>query len=177
MSSERLERFDAAPQFESRTARAAFPISSEDDSFVTRREFTKFLGLTSLAFFAGTFMAVGRKLWKRAMGRQSAEVHVTALDDIAIGQYKLFRYPTQDAPCILLRLDPEKLVAFNQNCTHLSCPVIFNAASRQLECPCHKGVFSADDGHVVAGPPTRPLEALSVSIRDGRVWVKYESDT
>ena len=31
-----------------------FPIPSAEDSYVTRREFTKFLGLTSLAFFIGT---------------------------------------------------------------------------------------------------------------------------
>ena len=54
-----------------------FPISSEEDSFVTRREFTKFLGLTSLAFFAGTFVAAGRKLWKRAVaGRVEVSIGV-----------------------------------------------------------------------------------------------------
>src|SRR5437762_13981521 len=68
----------------SRAATAAFPISSEEDRFATRREFTKFLGLTSLAFFAGTFMAVGRKLWKRAIGNRAQEVHVAALDDVAV---------------------------------------------------------------------------------------------
>ena len=56
-----------------------FPISAEDDSFVTRREFTKFLGLTSIAFFAGTFVAAGRKLWKRAMAGRSAALRVSAL--------------------------------------------------------------------------------------------------
>src|SRR2546425_5783430 len=82
-----------------------FPISSEEDSFVTRREFTKFLGLTSLSFFAGTFVAAGRKLWKRVTSKPSAEVHVAALEDIQVGEYKLFRYPTENDPCILLRLE------------------------------------------------------------------------
>jgi Rieske Fe-S protein len=154
-----------------------FPISQEEDSFVTRRELTKFLGLTSVAFVAGTFLAAGRKLWRRVTGRQAAELQVAGLADVPVGGYKLFRYPTENDPCILLRLEPEKLVAFNQQCTHLACPVIFNAASRQLECPCHKGFFSAEDGRVVAGPPKRPLEVLSVSLRDGRVWVKYESES
>src|SRR5205823_1098845 len=91
-----------------------FPISSEEDSFVTRREFTKFLGLTSLAFFAGTLVAAGRKLWKRAvMGRIEA-VRLGAVENVPVGGYKLFRYPTENDPCILLRLEPEKLVAFNQ---------------------------------------------------------------
>ncbi|PYS33847.1 MAG: (2Fe-2S)-binding protein, partial [Acidobacteria bacterium] len=40
-----------------------------------------------------------------------------------------------------------------------------------------KGFFSADDGRVIAGPPKRSLEALTVSLRDGRVWVKHESES
>ena len=148
-----------------------FPISSEEDSFVTRRELTKFLGLTSVAFVAGTMVAAGRKLWRRVMAGQPEAVRVAALDDIPVGGYKLFRYPTENDPCILLRLLPAKLAAFNQQCTHLSCPVIFNPAERQLQCPCHKGFFSAEDGRVLAGPPKRALEALNVSVRDGDVWV------
>ena len=154
-----------------------FPVSAEDDSFVTRREFTKFLGLTSIAFFAGTFVAAGRKLWKRATARRSGAVRVGAIEDMPVGGYKLFRYPTENDPCILLRLEPEKVVAFNQHCTHLACPVVFNEAARRLECPCHKGFFSAEDGRVLAGPPKRGLETLAVSIRDGHVWVKHESET
>lgn len=154
-----------------------FPISSEEDSFVTRREFTKFLGLTSLAFFAGTFVAAARKLWKHAMAGRVEAARVSALEHVPVGGYTLFRYPTENDPCILLRLEPEKLVAFNQHCTHLSCPVVFNAVERQLECPCHKGFFSAEDGRVLAGPPKRPLEALNVSVRDGHVWVSYESES
>jgi Rieske Fe-S protein len=154
-----------------------FPVSSEEDSFITRREFTKFLGLASLAFFAGTLLAAGRKLWKRVMARDTAGVRVATFDEIAVGGYKLFRYPTENDPCILLRLEPEKFVAFNQSCTHLSCPVLFNAVSRQLECPCHQGFFSAEDGRVLAGPPKRPLDALSVSLRGDQIWVKHESES
>ena len=154
-----------------------FPVSSEEDGFVTRREFTKFLGLTSFGFFAGTCVAAARKLWTHLTARQAAELHGARAEELRVGAYKLFRYPTEDDPCILLRLEPEKFVAFNQHCTHLACPVVFNAANRQLECPCHKGFFSADDGRVVAGPPKRPLEALCVSVRDNGVWVKYESES
>jgi Rieske Fe-S protein len=149
-----------------------FPISIEEDSYVTRREFTKFLGMTSLAFFVGTFIAAGRKLWKRATASDASAVCVTTTDEVSVGGYKLFRYPTENDPCILLRLAPEKFVAFNQNCTHLACPVFFDAAVNQLACPCHKGFFSAEDGRVLAGPPKRPLEKLEVSVREGRVWVE-----
>jgi len=152
-----------------------FPIPSQEDSYVTRREFTKFLGLTSLAFFLGTFTAAARKLWKRAAGTPAA-VPVAHVDEIPVGAYKLFRYPTENDPCILLRLEQEQFAAFSQNCTHLACPVHFNAATRQLVCPCHKGFFSAQNGRPLSGPPRRGLAAVAISIRRNQVWVELSHE-
>ena len=154
-----------------------FPVRADEDSYVTRREFTKFLGLTSLAFFLGTAMAAGRRLWTKFAANEAGAARVVAVSEIPVGGYTLFRYPTGDDPCILLRLGEDRFVAYNQQCAHISCPVMFNAASRQLECPCHKGFFSAEDGRVLAGPPKRGLDALKVSIRKDEVWVKYESES
>ena len=148
-----------------------FPVPSAEDSYVTRREFTKFLGLTSLAFFVGTCATAGRKLAGLRFGDKFPSVAVAGIEDIPVGGYKLFRYPTEHDPCILLRLSEEKFVAFDQRCTHLSCPVIFDAPARQLVCPCHEGFFSADDGRPLAGPPKRALARLSVSTSSARVWV------
>jgi len=151
-----------------------FPVPSGEDSYATRREFTKFLGLTSVAFLAGTVVAAARKLWKQARASQSDSVAIATLEEIPAGGSKLFRYPTQDDACILLRLAPDKFVAFNQNCTHLNCPVHFDEANSRLACPCHHGFFSAEDGQAVAGPPRRGLAALTVSVRDGQVWVQNQ---
>lgn len=152
-----------------------FPVPSAEDSYATRREFTKFLGLTSVAFLAGTCVAVMRKLWEQATAKSTTAVAVASMDEIPSGGSKLFRYPTENDACILLRLAPEKFVAFNQNCTHLNCPVHFEATSSQLVCPCHHGFFSAEDGKALAGPPRRGLNALTVSVRDGQVWVQHDS--
>jgi len=153
-----------------------FPVPSGEDSYATRREFTKFLGLTSVAFLAGTVVAAARKLWKQARASHSDAVPVAMLDEIPSGGSKLFRYPTEDDACILLRLSPEKFVAFNQNCTHLNCPVHFESASSRLVCPCHHGFFNAEDGQTLSGPPRRGLSALSVSVRDGKVWVQSPNE-
>jgi len=147
-----------------------FPVTSDEDSYATRREFTKFLGLTSIAFFIGTFAAAARKLWKGS-AKQADGVMIAAIDEIPEGGAKLFRYPTSDDACILLRLQDDKFVAFNQNCTHLNCPVHFDAQRSQLLCPCHHGFFDASDGRAVAGPPRRALTSLNVSVRDNKVWV------
>ena len=148
-----------------------FPVPNAEDSYVTRREFTKFLGLTSIAFLAGTWAAAGRKLVKRLFPSRTPSVAVADMNEIPVGGYKLFRYPAENDPCILLRLSPDEYVAFGQRCTHLSCPVYFKREANQLVCPCHEGFFSADDGRVLAGPPKRPLAQLSVSTQDARVWV------
>ena len=154
-----------------------FPVPSADDSDVTRREFAKFLGLTSIAFLIGTCAVAGRKLARRFFREQSSAIAVAGVEEMPIGGYKLFRYPTENDPCILLRLEEEKFVAFDQRCTHLSCPVYFNASSRQLICPCHEGAFSVDDGRPLAGPPKRPLAQLSVSTKNAKVWVRQEGES
>src|SRR5206468_8954492 len=109
-----------------------FPIPSAEDSYVTRREFTKFLGLTSLAFFIGTLATAGRTLAFRLLGRNFAAVEIGGVGEIPVGGYKLFRYPSETNPCILIRLAEDRFAAFDQRCTHLSCPVVFDAASSRL---------------------------------------------
>jgi Rieske Fe-S protein len=152
-----------------------FPISSEEDGFVARREFTKFLGLTSMALFVGNLVVAGRRFWRQYTAADGNALRVSAVGELPVGGYKLFRYPGENDPCILLRLAEDKFVAYDQRCTHLSCPVVFNSESRHMECPCHKGFFSAEDGSVLAGPPKRPLESFKVSVRDTYLWVSNES--
>jgi Rieske Fe-S protein len=152
-----------------------FPVQAGSDSYTTRREFTKFLGLTSIAFVFGTFVAATRKIWKQWYSGEAEATAVTGVSELEIGSYKLFRYPTEDEPCILLRRTDEEFVAFNQNCSHLACPVHFDADTDRLLCPCHVGVFSARDGSRMAGPPRRGLEALTVEVRDDTVWVSLEA--
>jgi Rieske Fe-S protein len=153
-----------------------FPVPSAEDSYVTRREFTKFLGLTSIAFFIGTCAAAGRKLVKRLTSTREPALAIADIGEVPIGGYKLFRYPTKDHPCILLRLAEDKFVAYDQRCTHLSCPVFFDAARNQLECPCHEGFFSVEDGRPLAGPPKRALAQLSVTTQNARVWVRQSEE-
>jgi Rieske Fe-S protein len=148
-----------------------FPVPSSEDSYVTRREFTKFLGLTSLAFFIGTCATAARKLVKR-FAKKPEGLAIADVGEIPVGGYKLFRYPTQDDPCILLRPSEDKYVAFDQRCTHLSCPVFFNAALKQLACPCHEGFFAVEDGRPLAGPPKRALAQLTVTTQNARLWVR-----
>jgi len=152
--------------------REDFPIHWEDDEYVTRREFTKFLGLTSFALFLGTaWIAVWERLRRWRSAARPAR-HIASASELAPGEVKLFRYPTLQDPCILIRIAPDRFVAYSQFCTHLACPVVYEGKRQRLRCPCHEGYFSAEDGRVLAGPPKRPLSRIDLSIKGNEIWTQ-----
>ena len=90
---------------------------------------------------------------------------IARTDEIPPGGSLLFRYPTDDDPCILVRDLSGRLDAYSQVCTHLSCAVVHRPDERALACPCHKGSFSSADGQPLAGPPTRRLPRIVIEQR------------
>lgn len=143
--------------------REEFSVRAEDETFVTRRQFAKFLTLTSVAMVAGNFWILAKSLLKKAPA--FPVMRVASAGEMAVGAVKLFNYPTPADPCILIRTAEDTYVAYSQICTHLSCAVFYSAESKRIECPCHRGVFSAADGSVVAGPPPRPLPRVVLERR------------
>ena len=99
----------------------------------------------------------------RARRRRSRRI--AAADEVAPGGSLLFRYPTDDDPCILVRDAAGRIDAFSQVCTHLSCAVVHRPGDDVLACPCHKGSFSAREGLPLAGPPTRRLPRIVIEQR------------
>ena len=155
------------PLFESRAAkplwREEFSISSADERYVTRRQLTKFLTLTSLGMFAGNLWILARAWWYR---QPSYPLRAIArIGEVPVGGVKLFRYPAEKDQCILIRTGADQYIAFSQKCTHLSCAVYYSPAHSRLECPCHEGYFSIQDGSVLQGPPTRPLPRVVLERR------------
>lgn len=135
--------------------REEFSIFQADERYVSRRQLTKFLTLTSLAMFVGnTWILV--KSWRRSRVLYPART-IARAGEIPIGGVKLFEYPGPRDQCILVRTAEDSYVAYSQKCTHLSCAVYYSSDHRRLECPCHQGYFSIEDGSVLQGPPTRPL--------------------
>jgi menaquinol-cytochrome c reductase iron-sulfur subunit len=96
-------------------------------------------------------------------------VEVGKVRDFAIGETKLVsvRDPSplawagQTAETALWvrrreETGPRMFQVFNVNCTHLGCPVNWQAGAKIFLCPCHGGVFY-EDGTVAGGPPPQPL--------------------
>jgi Rieske Fe-S protein len=156
------------PWFRRRSAqplwREEFSIFLADERYVSRRQLTKFLTLTSAAMFAGNLWILVRS-WFRRPAASLPEVTVARAGDIPVGGVKLFQYPHEGEQCILVRTAEDTYVAYSQKCTHLSCAVYFAREKNRLECPCHEGYFSIQDGSVLQGPPARPLPKIKLERR------------
>ena len=141
-----------------------FSVHTADERYVTRRQFTKFLVLTSLAMFVGQVWILVKSWFARKAPLPPAQF-VTRKGELGIGEVKLFTYPTAVDHCIMVRTAPRQYVAYSQKCTHLSCAVYYSKEHNRLECPCHNGFFAVEDGAVLAGPPTRPLPKIVLETR------------
>jgi nitrite reductase/ring-hydroxylating ferredoxin subunit len=160
---------DGRPSAEQPAWRRDFPIDLAEADYVARRDFTKFLGLTSLAFVVGQFWIVLQNSIRRWHGQPPVQP-IARLDEVPVGGARLFSYPGKHDFCVLLRPAADKLLAYNQKCTHLSCAVVPEVEQGQLHCPCHHGVFDMASGRPIAGPPRRPLSAVTLEIRDDVIY-------
>jgi len=141
-----------------------FSVHGAEDAYVLRRQFTKFLVLTSFGMLVGNAWIWVRSLLATAHP-QYPEMVIGRTAELAAGSVKMFRYPTANDPAILVRRTDGGLAAFSQKCTHLSCAVYYAAERNRLECPCHEGYFSAESGRVLQGPPPRPLPRIRIETR------------
>lgn len=150
-----------------------FSIYAADERYVTRRQLTKFLVLTSLGMFAGNLWILLRSWLYKAPSYPVRPI--ARLDEIPVGGIKLFNYPGAHDPCIVIRTGPDSYAAYSQKCTHLSCAVYYSQSHNRLECPCHEGYFSIRDGRVLQGPPPRPLPKILLE-RQGQELVAVGID-
>lgn len=149
--------------------RRDFPIDTPQDLYVARREFMKFMILTSFAFTAGQFWIAAQNWFRRRRGVPELR-RVASLSEIPVGGAITFVYPEPADRCILIRPEEELLVAFSQQCTHLSCAVIPEPERNRLYCPCHEGAFDLRSGRPIAGPPNRPLTRVTLDVRGQDVY-------
>jgi nitrite reductase/ring-hydroxylating ferredoxin subunit len=160
---------DGLPETEQPRWRQDFPIDWPQDDYIARRDFTKFMVLTSLAFVAGQFWILAQSLFRRKK-KDPPWREIVSVDAIAAGGSLVFDSPEAHEPALLVRLDETRFLAHHQKCTHLSCPVIPHVEEGRLHCPCHEGSFDLMTGRPLAGPPRRPLPRIVLQIRDGRIY-------
>jgi nitrite reductase/ring-hydroxylating ferredoxin subunit len=160
---------DGLPLDEQPRWRRDFPIDWPHDEYVARRDLVKFVLLTSLAFVTGQFLLLGRH-WLGRGAPAPAPQRIAAVSDVPPGGARVFEYPAGSSPRLLVRLADGRFVAYDQQCTHLQCPVLPHLEDGRLHCPCHNGWFDAATGRPTAGPPRRPLPRVTLELRDGAVY-------
>jgi len=151
----------------------AFPVDLAEEGRFSRREFTRFLAVVSVGFTVGIgYLKLRGKRLEGApepRGTEPLDLALVEPGDLPPGKALLFTYRDPQDRCILIHTPGGDFKAYRQTCTHLGCAVRWDGA--RLECPCHKGYFEVDRGFPVQGPPTRPLSALAVEVRDNVVHI------
>jgi Rieske Fe-S protein len=160
---------DGRPFHDQPQWRNDFPIDWPQDELVARRDFVKFLVLTSFAFVVGQAWIAFENFARRRRGRPPIR-KIASLSDVPVGGVLTFAYPEPQDSCLLVRTGEDRFLAYSQKCTHLSCAVVPNLPESCLHCPCHNGTFDLATGAPTAGPPRRPLPRITLEIRDGGLY-------
>ena len=148
-----------------------FPYERDEEAEVTRREFCNFLFLTSSALFLGSAGFAAKLAYNSTLEHQFPAVKIEGGVGLKPGTAVNFRYPGENDTAILIRAADGQYYAYEQKCTHLTCPVYYAKENDRLECPCHEGGFDVHTGGVLYGPPPRPLGVIEIETRDGgEVW-------
>jgi Rieske Fe-S protein len=74
----------------------------------------------------------------------------------------------EDAEVVVVQPAEGEFRCFSAICTHAGC-VVASVADNRIQCDCHGSVFSAEDGSVVNGPASSPLEAVEVTVSGDQV--------
>jgi Rieske Fe-S protein len=148
--------------------RTDFPIEWEGDHYVSRREMVKFLTLGSLLLAGANWVTAlaGRLIHAKSY----PEKMIGTVSSLEQQSSILFRYPTEEDPCIAVKTPAGEVVAYSQVCTHLSCAVVYSQPENQLLCPCHRGAFNVSEGVPVGGPPTRRLPRILLQERGDQLF-------
>ena len=133
-----------------------------------RRFFLK-AGLAAVAAAgAATLVALGRFMMPRVLFEPPMQFVVGAPEAFPPGTVST---EFMDKQKVVLVHGEEGIYAFSSMCTHLGCPVNFDAQENLFRCPCHGSVFDLK-GKVLGGPAPVPLYRTAVSLDPrGRIVV------
>jgi Rieske Fe-S protein len=149
--------------------RRDFPVDLPEDHYVARRDFTRYMVLTSFAFVVGQIWIGVKNVYRHKRGAPPI-TRIAAVEEMPIGSTKVFAYPDPHNPCLLIRTGEYAFLAYEQKCTQLSCAVQPQVDDNRLRCPCHQGFFDLATGRPTAGPPRRALPRVRIEIRGGQIY-------
>lgn len=156
------ERFDSHP--------IEADMSYTKNGQISRRDFIKIvsrvLSVTGLAVIVAPVVAY---FYPPTLEETPAEpVRVGRVDELLENEGRAVQYGRH--PAIVVNTS-QGLRAHSAVCTHLACIVKWNKETGQFACPCHAGFYDPIDGHVISGPPPRPLASIPVNIVNGEIYI------
>jgi len=128
------------------------------------------VGVPVIGFLIDPLFQSAPRLWRQ----------VGAVDDFRLGDISEVSFEdtsalpwaglTSKTAAWLYRQGEQEFVAYSVNCSHLGCPVRWEANAQLFMCPCHGGVYFKN-GNVAAGPPPRGLTKYPVRVKNGQVEI------
>jgi menaquinol-cytochrome c reductase iron-sulfur subunit len=158
-------------------------MNDELKSEESRREFLMKLsmGIGGMAAIAIAVPVAGALLAPLLENEETDWVTVGSSEDFKPGTVTLVTFQNPDPKAFAgvtantaswLRKDlNNQFTAFAVNCSHLGCPVRWEANANLFMCPCHGGVYY-HDGSVASGPPPRALSRYTVRVYKGKVQIQ-----
>jgi arsenite oxidase small subunit len=145
-----------------------------------RRIFLKSSAASGAAVFSGIY-AKESEARDAVAKREYPIFRIAAAEKISVGASSSFFYPDGDSPCLLIKtgrpaaggVGPQRdIVAYSALCSHMGCPVRYDASSQTIKCPCHYSIFDPEkNGQMVCGQATENLPQIRLSFdeRSGSV--------
>jgi cytochrome b6-f complex iron-sulfur subunit len=138
---------------------------------MTRRRFVDML-------LAGQFLALAAAIVYpviaylfpgAAAEAEPVELALGPAGDLAPGTARIVKMGAR--PVLVLRTPEGQVRAMSAKCTHLNCTVQYRKEQSSIWCACHDGMYDLE-GRNVSGPPPRPLDPLTVELREGELYLK-----
>ncbi len=141
---------------------------------ITRRSFLRLLGWGAFFTTLGiSIPATVRFLFPRVLFEKPSTFKIGAPDDFKLTEnvdYQVYETWKAEHSVWIVR-EKNRIYALQAKCTHLGCTPNWFADEGMFKCPCHGSQFYSN-GVNFAGPATRPLDRLKVSIgKDGMIVV------
>ena len=146
------------------------------DARVTRRGLLSGVGVTLIAGVAGYAVANGSSYAERkrqtaaansnGYGGSANRQRLTTLSAVPMGGGVVLA----KSGVVVTRDNTGEVHAFSATCTHQGCQVT-EVVGGQILCPCHGSKFAATNGHPTAGPASRPLPSVAVTVEGDNIYV------
>ncbi|CAA7599981.1 Rieske 2Fe-2S subunit signature [Acididesulfobacillus acetoxydans] len=143
-----------------------------DGKGLPRRRFLK-TGIAGISGVLGIAYLglIGRYLTPPAIGSDPL-LPVGKTTEFSLDTPKLvvYKYGGIEQGVYVINTSDEGWIALDFHCTHLQCAVNWIPAIKKFACPCHGGVYDMK-GHVLGGPPPRPLYRRIIRVQGNSVIV------